>query len=127
MKRIQLKTTNRMQRIIPSSVSIAKTLGIVALALGSFTMKAGEGTEAALKTENTIRTGIQFPKLSQPVKNEKVKVVFTTDETGHVTYCLAKTANAELKKSLEAQFRKFRLVDTRANVAYSIVINLKTL
>jgi hypothetical protein len=127
MKRIQLKTAGMIQRIIPSSVSLAKTLGIAALVLGSFTIRAGEGNDAAQRTQNTIKSGISFPNLSQPIKNEKVKVVFTTNETGQVTYCLAKTPNAELKKALEAQFKKFRLVDTQANVAYTVVINLKTL
>ncbi|MCD6065484.1 MAG: hypothetical protein K0S33_310 [Bacteroidetes bacterium] len=117
-----------IQKIIPSSGSFAKVLGIFALTLGSYNLQAGDGNGSSLKPEQIIRENIQFPKLSQPMgQNEKVNIVFTTDESGHVNYCLAKTPNAELKKAVEEQFRKFKLVDTQANTAYTIVINFKTL
>lgn len=111
------------------STQLIKVTALVTLTLGSFYVKAGNGlNENAVETEKTIKEHVKFPKLILPIqKNEKVEVVFTTNETGKVNFVLAKTANENIKSEIEKQFQDLTLNKLKANVAYSIVFNFKTI
>ena len=108
---------------------VIKVATIAALTLGSFLVKATNGNEVAMETEKTIKEHVKFPKLILPVKHQeqKVEVVFTTSENGNVDFVLAKTDNKEVKAEIEKQFSKLNLNKLKANVAYSIVLNFKTI
>ncbi len=75
-----------------------------------------------------IEEHIKFPnfKMYQP-REEKVNVIFTVNETGCVNLVIANTTNAVLKRSIEEQFLKLTLKQLKANNAYSIQFNFKTI
>ena len=108
---------------------VIKVAAIAALTLGSFLVKATNGNEVALETEKTIKEHVKFPKLILPVQqqSQKVEVIFTTAENGNVNFVLAKTTNKEVKVEIEKQFSKLNLNKLKANVAYSVVLNFKTI
>ncbi len=60
-------------------------------------------------------------------QTQKVEVLFTTNEKGGVNFVLAKTENQLAKTEIEKQFSHLQFKNLHANVAYSIVINFKTL
>ena len=71
---------------------------------------------------------LKFPNLIMNFNQvEKVNVLFTVNETGEVNLVVANTANETLKKSIESQFMKLKLNNLKANNAYSIVFNFKTI
>ncbi len=111
------------------TVKVLKASLVIALTLGSFLVKATNGNEVAIETEKTIKEHVKFPKLILPVKHQeqKVEVVFTTSENGNVDFVLAKTDNKEVKAEIEKQFSKLNLNKLKANVAYSVVLNFKTI
>ena len=105
-----------------------KVTALVALTLGSFLLKANNTNGAAGETEKTIKEHVKFPNLILPIKQtEKVEVVFTTSENGKVNFVFAKTDNKEIKADIEKQFSQLTLTKLKANVAYSIVLNFKTI
>lgn len=76
----------------------------------------------------TIKEHIKFPNLLMHFNDEeKVNVVFTVNEIGEVNLVVANTANESLKKSIETQFMKLKLNKLKANNAYSVVFNFKTI
>ncbi|HWY10462.1 MAG TPA: hypothetical protein VN026_04000 [Bacteroidia bacterium] len=106
---------------------VMKVTALVALTLGSFLLKANN-INGAGETEKTIKEHVKFPNLILPIKQtEKVEVVFTTSENGKVNFVFAKTDNKEIKADIEKQFSQLTLTKLKANVAYSIVLNLKTI
>jgi len=108
---------------------IIKAAALIVLSLGSILLKANGGNEAAIETGKTIKEHVRFPKLILPVQqqNQKVEVIFTTSENGKVNFVLAKTDNANMKSEIEKQFSQLTLNKLKANVAYSIVLNIKTI
>ena len=105
-----------------------KVTALVALTLGSFLLNANNTNEVATETEKTIKEHVKFPNLILPIKQtEKVEVVFTTSENGKVNFVIAKTTNKEIKADIEKQFSQLTLNKLKANVAYSIVLNFKTI
>jgi len=90
-----------------------------------------EGTPKTVVIEEankTIKEQIKFPNVFMDFnKEEKVNVVFTVNETGSVNLVLANTSNESLKKSIETQFAKLKLSNLKANNAYSVVFNFKTI
>lgn len=76
----------------------------------------------------TIKEHIKFPNLVMHFSEEgKENVVFTVNEIGEVNLVVANTANESLKKSIETQFMKLKLNKLKANNAYSVVFNFKTI
>lgn len=76
----------------------------------------------------TIKEHIKFPNLLMNFnQEEKVNVVFTVNETGQVNLVIANTLNENLKKSIESQFMKLKINNLKANNAYSVVFNFKTI
>ena len=117
-----------MKKIKNISNKVIKVTAVVALTLASVLLKANTGNEVALQTEKTIKQHIKFASLVlNETQNEKVEVIFTTSENGKVDFVLAKTKNETLKKDIEKQFLGLTLNKLKANVAYSIVFNFKTL
>jgi hypothetical protein len=107
---------------------VIKVAALVALTLGSFLLKANNGNEVAMETEKTIKENVKFPKLILPIQQQqKIEVVFTTGENGNVNFVFAKTDNKEAKSEIEKQFAKLNLNKLKANVAYSVVLNFKTI
>ena len=107
---------------------VIKAAALVALTLGSFLLKANNGNEIAVATEKTIKEHVKFPKLILPIqKDQRIEVIFTTSENGNVNFVLAKTDNKEAKTEIEKQFSKLNLNKLKANVAYSVVLNFKTI
>ncbi|MBI3519092.1 MAG: hypothetical protein HY062_07010 [Bacteroidetes bacterium] len=80
------------------------------------------------EAHQTIKEHIKFPNLLMHFdQEEKVNVVFTVNESGEVNLVVANTSNDILKKSIESQFLKLKLNNLKANNAYSIVFNFKTI
>lgn len=80
------------------------------------------------ETNKTIKDHIKFPSLLLHLnQEEKVNVVFTVDEIGKVNLVIANTLNDSLKKLIETQFIKLKLENLKANNAYSVVFNFKTI
>lgn len=132
-KRSDLKKYKKLNKEMKKKANITskviKATAFVALTLGSFLLQARNGSDASVETEKTIKEHVKFPKLILPVQQQeqKVEVVFTTSENGNVNFVLAKTDNREVKAEIEKQFSKLNLNKLKANVAYSIVLNFKTI
>lgn len=76
----------------------------------------------------TIKEHVKFPNLLLDYsRKEKVNVVFTVNDVGHVNLVIANTSNEILKKSIETQFSKLVLKQLKANNVYSIQFNFKTI
>lgn len=123
------KTKNKEMKNYKNITNRAiKVTSIVALSLGSFFMNAANFNNGAEESEKTIKEHVKFPKLILPVQqHEKVEVIFTTNEKGKVDFVLAKTKNQFIKTEIEKQFLELTLNKLKANVAYSIVFNFKTI
>ncbi len=117
-----------MKRTANITGKVIKVTALVALTLGSFFVKAKNGNEIAIETEKTIKEHVKFPKLIFSIQqHQKVEVIFTTSENGNVNFVLAKTDDKEAKAEIEKQFSKLTLNKLKANVAYSVVLNFKTI
>jgi hypothetical protein len=130
---------NQFQKSI--QYAIGKTIlkkSIVLLAVGvlfSFNVNAKEDVTPKTLTHidvtdanKVIKEHIKFPNLLMDFnKEEKVNVVFTVNETGNVNLVVVNTTNQNLKKSIETQFSKLKLSNLKANNAYSVVFNFKTI
>lgn len=127
MKALKNKTVKMIKSIIPTSETFIKLMGVTALCLSSFAVNANNGDENSLSPEKVISEKIHSPKLNGTPLNEKVKVVFTTDASGKVNYCLAKTQSIELKTAVENQFAGLKFTGTQTNIVYTVVLNFKTL
>ncbi len=106
-------------------ISIKRTSLILGLSLFTFfaNAKTKNGTEI-VETEKTIKESIVF---TTPVSNQKVEILFTTNEIGNVNFVLAKTEDSNLKNQIEKQFTHLHLTNLKADVVYSIILNFKTL
>lgn len=92
--------------------------------------KGNENPKSILISDanKTIKEHIKFPNLLMHFNaDEKVNVVFTVNEIGEVNLVIANTTNESLKKSIETQFMKLKLNKLKANNAYSVVLNFKTI
>jgi hypothetical protein len=118
-----------MRKMNKINSNIIKGAALITLSLGSFLLKANGGREDAIATEKTIREHVIFPKLILPVQqqNQKVEVIFTTGSDGKVNFVLAKSDNKDINAEVERQFSQLTLNKLKANVAYSVVLNIKTI
>lgn len=110
--------------------------GFIALLSGIFislSAVAAPAGEKPLETETglasrIIKEHVKFPSLAQyQGYEEKVNVVFTVNEAGQVNLVIANTENQGLRKAIEEQFMTLSLKQLKANNAYSIQFNFKTL
>ena len=115
-----------MQTILKKSIAYL-ALGI----LFSFHVNANIDSTPSVSISDankTIKDRIKFPNLLMDFnKEEKVNVVFTVNELGNVNLVVVNTSNETLKKSIESQFIKLKLNNLKANNAYSVVFNFKTI
>lgn len=116
-----------MKTIFKKSIVI-----IVTGVLFSFNIQAKENEKPTsiiiADAGKTIKEHVKFPNLMLNFNQvEKVNVVFTVNETGQVNLVVANTTNEILKKSIETQFMKLTLNHLKANNAYSIQFNFKTI
>lgn len=111
------------------TAKVIKATALVALTLGSFLLHANNGSDVSIETGKTIKEHVKFPKLILPIQHQeqKVEVIFTTSENGKVNFVFAKTDNKEVKAEIEKQFSQLTLNKLKANLAYSIVLNFKTI
>jgi hypothetical protein len=82
--------------------------------------------------ERTIKNYFKFPQVLLPHLNDaktenKVEVVFTTNQRGLVNFVIAKTQNQILKEEIEKQFLKLTLPDLKKDVAHSVLLKFETL
>ena len=116
-----------MKTLIKKSIIVFAT-GL----LMSLTAKAG-GTEPSKNilisdASKSIKDHVKFPNLLLNYKHEEiVNVVFTVNNEGQVNLVIANTSNEILKKAIETQFLKLVLKQLKANNAYSIQFNFKTI
>lgn len=107
---------------------------VMALAAGilfsvSLNAKTGENPGTLLiDAHKEIKEHVKFPNMFISYgQEEKVNVVFTVNETGNVNLVIANTPNETLKRTIESQFIKLKLSSLKANNAYSVVFNFKTI
>ncbi len=79
-----------------------------------------------METEKTIKESVKFPAACYS-HNQKVEILFTTNQKGIVNFVLAKTENLLLKKEIEKQFYTMCLAKLKQDVVHSIVLNFKTI
>lgn len=106
-------------------ISIKKTSLIIGLSLITlFTNAKAKSGSKFPDVEKTIKESIVF---TTPVSNQKVEVLFTTNQTGNVNFVLAKTEDTNLKSKIEKQFEQLNFVNLKAEVVYSIILNFKSI
>ncbi len=131
MKSKILQFQNIIQNVIGKSI-FKKSITFLVLGIlisMNVNAKADETPSITISDANkTIKEQIKFPNLLMNFnKEEKVNVVFTVNETGNVNLVVVNTSNENLKKSIETQFIKLKLNNLKANNAYSVVFNFKTI
>ncbi|MES2513890.1 MAG: hypothetical protein V4580_07075 [Bacteroidota bacterium] len=117
---------------VTAKLIIKKSITLLAVGLlFSFNISAKEdGTPKTIVIEDattTMKQHIKFPDLLTFKKEERVNVVFTVNEAGNVNLVVVNTFNENLKKSIESQFMKLKLNNLKANNAYSVIFNFKTI
>lgn len=124
---------NTSKRITGDLFSKKGLLALLSGIMFSLSAVAGNTGNAPANTDvvsasRTIREQVKFSSLSTyQALEEKVNVVFTVNEAGHVNLVIANTKSQALKTAIEEQFRKLDLKQLKANNAYSIQFNFKTL
>ncbi len=95
---------------------------ILAISISSLFANANVKTPNVISNE--IQEGIKIEKqfLNQ---NQKVEILFTTNQNGDVNFALAKTNNTNLKLELEKQFSLLNFKALKSETVYSIVLNIK--
>ncbi len=104
--------------IVGGLILLSSTSALAHNGVSTINAEAEKQIKEHLKPENPIAA------LNQ---SQKVEVLFTTNEKGSVNFVLAKTENQVAKTEIEKQFSHLQFKNLNANVAYSIVINFKTL
>jgi hypothetical protein len=99
-----------------------KSIIAAAALLVSLNSVANNNTSGAKEIQSQIQSQLNI----STTNSQKVEVVFTTNESGDVNLAIAKTENKELKQSIETSFAKLHLNNTKANTAYSIIVNLQS-
>jgi hypothetical protein len=75
--------------------------------------------------QKTIQEGIKSP--AGAPGNQKIEVLFTTNENGNVNFVLAKTKDAGLRQEIEKQFYNMHFTGLHSNVVNSVVLNFKSI
>ncbi|MDP1801719.1 MAG: hypothetical protein Q8L81_10220 [Bacteroidota bacterium] len=115
-----MKTNNKIKTMILMAGLIITSLSVKPNTVSGISPDASE-------TEKTIKDYFKFPQIVIPVNgSQKVEVLFTTDQKGHVDFVLAKTIDTNLKTEIEKQFLKLNLTKLKNNVVHSVTLNIKT-
>jgi DNA/RNA endonuclease YhcR with UshA esterase domain len=104
--------------IVGGLILLSSTSALAHNGIPTINAEAEKQIKEHLKPENPIAALHQ---------TQKIEVLFTTNETGGVNFVLAKTENQITKAEIEKQFSHLHFKNLNVNVAYSIVINFKTL
>lgn len=99
-----------------------KTFILLSTAFLSLNMSANNTAEEAQKE---IREKIHMDQSVCGSEN-KVEILFTTDEKGTVNFALAKTTNETLKKEIEKQFQTLHFNQLKKDAVNSVTLNFKT-
>lgn len=94
----------------------------IAMCLGLFSLgiSATNNNEAEKEIKEKIHINQQF------LNNEdKVEILFTTDEKGEVNFALARTNNEMLRKEIEKQFHSLHFTKMKKDVVNSVTLNFK--
>jgi hypothetical protein len=81
----------------------------------------------------TISGYFRFPRLLIPFVSPgnheplKVKVLFTTAESGMVNFVKAQTGNRALRSNIEKQFSTMKLPQLKHEVVYSVILSFRYL
>ena len=113
---------------------IIRTIVFAAIfTLASFA-QAGNPThpKKEMNTARTVQRYFKFPSvLMHPVGAAtaddlaKVEVLFTTDESGKVTFVVAKTPNQALKAEIEKQFYGMPFRKGAENTVHRVILNFR--
>ncbi len=127
-KRTELTNNIKIKTMKPSILKKAFSF-LVAGVICSFSAIANDTNSNFDFTETSkeIKNNIKFASSYTTHSSEKVNVVFTVDESGKVNCVIANTDNKQLKQTIEKQFEHLILKQLKANNAYSIQFNFKTL
>lgn len=122
---------NSIKEVIGNGIIKKSSVLITAGILASFSANAKVDVTPSVTISDaskTIKDHIKFPNLVMDFnKEEKVNVVFTVNETGNVNLVVVNTLNENLKNIIQTQFVKLKLSNLKANSAYSVVFNFKTI
>jgi hypothetical protein len=133
MKTIQVSSSSGKRVSRKAITRLAIFTGLIFSALFAISTPLPITNTASAESKKTIRDYFKFPQIlatrveSKNVSHNTVEVLFTTNESGHVNFALAKTQNEELKKEVEKQFYKLYLPKLKQDVVHSVVLNFKTL
>lgn len=116
-----------MKTLIKKSMIVLATGFLMSLTARAGGIEPSKSIIISVATK-TIKDHLKFPNLLiNQAHEEKVNVVFTVNEVGRVNFVIANTSNEILKRSIETQFSKLVLKQLKANNAYSIQFNFKTI
>lgn len=76
--------------------------------------------------EKIIKRSLKFPDACY-LQDQKVEILFSTNETGKVNFVLVKTADPILKTEIEKQFYSLQFQNFQQDVVNSVTVNFKTL
>lgn len=100
-----------------------KGIMIAGLTLIAFTAKpTGPLTGTYATIEKTIKESLIF---SASVSEQKVEILFSTDQNGKVNFVLAKTNDADLKNKIEKQFYALHFKTLKQDAINSVTLNFK--
>ena len=115
-----MKTNNKLKTVALIAGLLITSLSVKPNTTSGISPEANE-------TEKTIKDYFKFPQIVTPLnEDQKIEVLFTTDEKGHVDFVLAKTVDQNLKMEVEKQFLKLNLTKLKCNVVHSVTLNIKT-
>jgi hypothetical protein len=104
------------------SIKSYLTIATALIAFGGF---AGNNNNANSSAEKVIQTKIHIGQTVYGTDN-KVEILFTTNEKGEVNFALAKTENQNLKKEIEKQFQTLHFTQLKKDAVNSVTLNFKT-
>lgn len=123
-------TSKQMRGGLFSKKGLLAILSGIFISLSAVAAPVGEkplGTDVE-SASRLIKEQVKFSNYATyQGHEEKVNVVFTVNEAGQVNLVIANTESQSLKKDIEEQFMKLSLKQLKANNAYSIQFNFKTL
>ncbi|MFL5754327.1 MAG: hypothetical protein ACJ76F_13030 [Bacteroidia bacterium] len=106
--------------------TLKRKIALVALAAFMSTGIMTAAIPAGADAGKTISSKITLPEsLKKSGYSEKVRVIFTVNESGEVNHVVAVTLNNELKSAIEKQFSALCFSELKANAANSVVLNFK--
>ena len=102
-------------------------IALLALIAGMSTaMMAAPSSNAGADAGKPISSKITLPEnMKKSGYNQKVRVIFTVNESGEVIHTVAVTNDTELRAAIEKQFSALCFTEFKANVANSVVLNFK--